>query len=135
MAQNKMQDLQNHLFATIELLRSGEMKPEVAREINNVGRTLLDSAKVEIKYMETLGLSRASTPLLAGLENSTPPKPALPEPVITYRCRTATCGWEGRQKEKDLVRDGADERRVCPHCKKDQFWRLVNGMQEAESVG
>lgn len=128
MAKNKMADLQEHLFMALEMLKSGEMKPEVAREINNVGRTLLESAKVEIKYMDTLGLSRASTPLLAGLD--APAKPMLAEPVITFRCATGHCTWQGMQKEKELLRNGTEEKRVCPECKKDLFYRLVNGRQE-----
>lgn len=121
-----MEDLQEHLFLTLEMLRTGEMKPEVAREINGVGRTLLESAKVEIKYMETLGLSRASTPLLAGLGAATQQRPALPEPVITYKCRGTHCSWEGKQADK--LRSGDEH--LCPKCHSSKFWRLVNGMQE-----
>jgi hypothetical protein len=128
MGKNKMTDLQDHLFLTIEMLRTGELKPEVAREINNVGRTLLDSAKVEMKYMETLGLSKASTPLLASI--GTEPVKQLPEPVITYSCANRHCTWEGKQKEKELLKDGDEERRICPLCKKDEFLMLINGRQE-----
>lgn len=129
MGKNKMTDLQDHLFLTIEMLRSGELRPEVAREINNVGKTLLDSAKVEIKYMETLGLSKATTPLLASIGEGDKPK-QLAEPVITYRCTGKHCTWEGKQKEKELVKDSENEHRVCPVCKKEKFQMLVNGVAE-----
>lgn len=131
MGKNKMSDLQNHLFESLEMLKTGEMNPETAREVSNIGRTLLETAKVEMRYMELLGASRASSPLLASVEESSGHKrPQLPEPVITYRCANHLCNWEGKQKEKDLVRDGEKEQRVCPRCKREQFHRLVNGIVE-----
>lgn len=131
MGKNKLSDLNDHLFESLELLKSGEMRPEVAREMSNIGRTLLESAKVELKYMDMLGLSKASSPLLASITDQVhPAAKQLAEPVITYRCANHLCGWEGKQKEKDLVRDGEQEMRVCPGCKKGNFHRLVNGVVE-----
>lgn len=131
MSKNKLVDLNNHLFESLEMLKSGEMKPEVANQVCNIGRTLLESAKVELKYMDMMGLSRASSPLLSSITDQTPAPRQLAEPVISYRCANHLCNWHGKQKEKDLVRDGEDERRVCPHCKKEEFHRLVNGVVES----
>lgn len=130
MANNKMTDLQNHLFTAIEMLQSGEMEVDQALAISKLGSTLLESAKVEIKYMDTVGASRARSPLLSSIDEHTT-VPALAEARITYRCSTAECGWEGTQKQKDRIADGTEERRVCPTCKKDQFHMLVNGKIEA----
>lgn len=128
MSKNKLVDLNNHLFESLEMLKSGEMKPEVANQVCNIGRTLLESAKVELKYMDMMGLSKANSPLLSSItDQATAPK-QLAEPLITYQCANHLCGWHGKQKEKDLVRDGDDERRVCPKCKKEAFHMLVNGV-------
>lgn len=128
MAKNTMDDLRDHLFMCIELVKSGEMKPDAAKAVEGLGRTLIESAKVELRAMEITGAGRATSRMLAPVTEA--PRPALPEPVITYRCRTRDCTWEGRQKEKEQVITGDDERRVCPVCKQGAFYRLVNGMQE-----
>lgn len=131
MSKNKLVDLNDHLFESLEMLKSGEMKPEVAREVSSIGRTLLESAKVELKYMEMLGMSKGSTPLLSSIsETAAPATRQLKAVVITYRCANHHCAWEGQQKEKELLRSDQEEIRVCPRCKKDQFHRLVNGVVE-----
>ncbi len=130
MANNKMTDLQNHLFQAIEMLHSGELKVDAAMAISKLGSTLLESAKVEIKYMETVGASRATSPLLASVDEKATPAPALPPARITYRCSTAECGWEGTQLQKQLVANDGLRERVCPQCKKDHFTVLVNGQDQ-----
>lgn len=62
---NKIVDLRNHLFATIEGLLDEE-KPldiERAKAVALVGQTIIESAKVEVKALETLG-GRASSDFL-----------------------------------------------------------------------
>ncbi|MGH8431788.1 MAG: hypothetical protein ACREUF_15435 [Solimonas sp.] len=54
---NKIEDLRNHLFATLEALQD-ESKPldlERAKVIANVGQTIINSAMVEVKFMEATG--------------------------------------------------------------------------------
>jgi hypothetical protein len=55
--QNKMSDLRNHLFATLEALRDEEkpMDIERAKAISQVAQTLIETAKVEVKVMEITG--------------------------------------------------------------------------------
>jgi hypothetical protein len=55
--QNKIQDLRNHLFATLEALRDKDkpMDIERAKAISNVANSLIESAKVEVKYLELIG--------------------------------------------------------------------------------
>lgn len=67
---NKMTDLRNHLFATLEALQD-ELKPmdiDRARAIADVGRVLVDSAKVEVAFLNVTGASSTgfieSTPAL-----------------------------------------------------------------------
>lgn len=54
---NKIEDLRNHLFATLEALQD-EDKPmdiERARAVAQVSQQIIESAKVEVKFMETVG--------------------------------------------------------------------------------
>ena len=55
--QNKIDDLRNHLFATLEALRDKEapMDIERAKAISNVANSIIESAKVEVKYLELIG--------------------------------------------------------------------------------
>lgn len=55
--QNKIDDLRNHLFATLEALRDEEkpMDLERAKTIANVAQTIINSAKVECDYIELTG--------------------------------------------------------------------------------
>jgi hypothetical protein len=53
---NKMIDLRNHLFATLEALQD-EDKPmdiERAKAIAEVGKVLVDSAKVEVMFIKAM---------------------------------------------------------------------------------
>jgi len=72
---NKIEDLRNHLFATIEALIDDEnpMDIERARTISDVAKTIVDSAKVEVGFLKVTG----------GIEGSgfilyEPRKPMLP---------------------------------------------------------
>lgn len=54
---NKIEDLRNHLFVTIEGLLDPD-KPldiERAKAVAHVGSVIVESAKVEVRAMETLG--------------------------------------------------------------------------------
>src|ERR1700743_256754 len=54
---NKISDLRNHLFETIEALKDDENPMELARAkaISEVAQTIINSAKVEIEFMEVTG--------------------------------------------------------------------------------
>lgn len=54
---NKVDDLRNHLFATIEALLDEE-KPldiERAKAVADVAQVIINSAKVEVQYLATIG--------------------------------------------------------------------------------
>ncbi len=127
-----MSDLQDHLFAAIEAVRSKEMQPEAAKAIAGLGKTLLDSAKVELEYMKLTDRSVASSTLLSSVGDADLHRIGLEGPLITYKCINGTCDWSGQQKEKLKIKNGESERRVCPVCKKEKFQMLVNGVPEAE---
>lgn len=52
---NKLSDLRNHLFEAIEMVKSGELDVEKAKVISDLGGKLIDSAKVEVSYIATVG--------------------------------------------------------------------------------
>lgn len=56
---NKIQDLRDHLFATLEALQDKEAPMELARAkaIAEVAQTLINSAKVEVQFLEATGES------------------------------------------------------------------------------
>jgi hypothetical protein len=54
---NKISDLRNHLFETIERLKD-EDKPmdlDRARAVSEVAQTIINTAKVEVAYLEATG--------------------------------------------------------------------------------
>jgi hypothetical protein len=77
--QNKIDDLRNHLFATLESLQDEEkpMELERAKTIASVAQTIINSAKVECEYIELTGQKGSGfIP-----HEDVPTKPALPRLV------------------------------------------------------
>jgi hypothetical protein len=60
--QNKMDDLRNHLFETLEALKDDEkpMDLDRARTVADVARVLIDSAKVEVEFLKVTGGLRST---------------------------------------------------------------------------
>lgn len=54
---NKIDDLRNHLFATLEALADEEKPMELdrARAIADVARVIVDSAKAEVQFLQVTG--------------------------------------------------------------------------------
>ena len=54
---NQMTDLRNHLFAALEALHDKDEPMEIdrARAIADVGRVLVETAKVEVAFLEAVG--------------------------------------------------------------------------------
>jgi hypothetical protein len=54
---NKIEDLRNHLFATLEALQDTEKPMEIdrARAIADVAKVIVDSAKVEVEFVKATG--------------------------------------------------------------------------------
>ena len=63
MARNKLTDLRDHLFETIEALKDPDKPMDVARarEISNVAQTIINTAKVEIDMMKAVDASSPGT--------------------------------------------------------------------------
>lgn len=54
---NKIEDLRNHLFATIEALLDEDHPMDIdrAKAVAEVGKVLIDSAKVEVDFIKQTG--------------------------------------------------------------------------------
>ena len=80
MPRNKLSDLRNHLFETLERLKDEENPMDIgrAKAIANVSQVIINSATVEVKYMEASG---AREPLGDFYEDQ--PRAALPGKVST----------------------------------------------------
>lgn len=54
---HKIDDLREHLFATLAALRNEEKPMEIdrARAIADVARVIVDSAKVEVQHLDLVG--------------------------------------------------------------------------------
>ena len=85
---NKIEDLRNHLFATLEGLRDEEkpMDLDRARAIADVARVIVDSAKAEVQFLQVTE-RRDGTGFIA-----------LPEaePTAESRRLSAVSGGRGR---------------------------------------
>ena len=54
MTKNKIQDLRNHLFETIELLKDNEIDINTALAIATVSESIINTAKVEVQYLKAI---------------------------------------------------------------------------------
>ncbi|WP_110636308.1 hypothetical protein [Salinicola salarius] len=72
---NRIEDLRNHLFATLEALQDEEKPMEIgrAKAISDVAQTIINTAKVEIDFMEATGAG-PGTDFIPG-EKGRPPLP------------------------------------------------------------
>lgn len=48
-------DLRDMLFATLQAVRDGTMDLDKARAVNEIGKTLVDTARVEVDYLKSSG--------------------------------------------------------------------------------
>ena len=56
MAERKtLDDLRAALFATLEGVKDGSIDLDKARAVNELGKTLVDTAKVEVDYLRATG--------------------------------------------------------------------------------
>lgn len=73
---NRLSDLRNHLFETIEGLKDNTIPVDRARAISDAAGKIIDSGKMEIELVKFVGDREASkffdTPLLALPGNTTP---------------------------------------------------------------
>ena len=52
MARNKIEDLRDHLFEIIEMLKEGDMELDKAKAIADIAQVIVNSAKVEVDFIK-----------------------------------------------------------------------------------
>lgn len=52
---NNIDELRGHLFDTLRSLKDGSMSVETAQAMSLVGKTIIDTAKVEIEFTKASG--------------------------------------------------------------------------------
>jgi len=77
---NKIEDLRNHLFATLEALRDEDKPMEIgrAKAIAQVAGVVIESAKVEVAFLHATG-AKGGTGFIP--QDEITGKPALPRLV------------------------------------------------------
>lgn len=70
MARNKINDLRDHLFETIEMLKDGDKKMDLdkAKVIADVAQVIVNSAKIEVDYLRVTGASQSETQFLSPID-------------------------------------------------------------------
>lgn len=111
---NKIDDLRNHLFATLEALQDPDkpMDLDRARAVADVAKVLVDSVKVEVEMIKVVGAS-VGTGFLPIVSDQPPPPRAL----------SATAG--GGTAPLHICRGCKHQTKVdpCEHC--GARWRRI----------
>lgn len=64
MTKNKITDLRNHLFETIEMLKDKEIDIQTAKAISDVAQVIINSAKVEVQFLKEVDASKSTNFML-----------------------------------------------------------------------
>lgn len=64
MPKNKITDLRNHLFETIEMLKDKEIDIQTAKAISDVAQVIINSAKVEVQFLKEVDASKSTNFML-----------------------------------------------------------------------
>lgn len=77
MARNKIEDLRNHLFASMERLNDDDLTAEQieletrkAKSLAQLSSAIIESAKLEINYLQATDQSESKTQLFKDLNSS-----------------------------------------------------------------
>jgi hypothetical protein len=122
-----MSDLRDHLFDTLKALTDKEKPMELdrAKAVGEIAQTIINSAKVEVDYLKTVGPGPSSeffpapASALPALTNGNGKQPALPKDA---KCRD--CADE--RKDVAAVRALPGGTALC-----DIHWRKRAGMAAA----
>lgn len=68
MPKNKITDLRNHLFETIEMLKDKEIDIQTAKAISDVAQVIINSAKVEVQFLKEVDASKSTNFMLGNKE-------------------------------------------------------------------
>lgn len=81
---NRIQDLRNHLFATLEALgdKDNPMELQRAKTIAEVAQVIINSAKVEVDFLNRGGTLGEGTGFIHATDDAPAPAPPLQFPRI-----------------------------------------------------
>lgn len=81
MAKNKLTDLRDHLFETLEALRDADKPMDIdrAKAITNVAQAIINSAKVEVDLLNAVGGSAPGSGFFGPVKGETRELPTIPE--------------------------------------------------------
>lgn len=79
---NKIEDLRNHLFETLEALKDADKPMELdrARTIAEVSKVIVESAKAEVSFMKVTGSTGSG--FIPNQKALTPPEAAQPGTTV-----------------------------------------------------
>lgn len=60
MARNKINDLRDHLFETLERLKDGDIDITTAKTMADVAQVIINSAKIEVDFIKATGATEDS---------------------------------------------------------------------------
>ena len=76
MAQNKIDNVRDHLFMQLERLNDDTLTPEQmeieiekAKAVSQVAATLIQTAKVEIDFINAMGVAESQSPFFSSIIN------------------------------------------------------------------
>lgn len=89
MPKNKISDLRDHLFETLEALKDPEtpMDLERARAISEIAQTIINSAKVEVDLVKAVSGSAPGSVKFFGLEEESRELPNLERRALGHSAR------------------------------------------------
>jgi hypothetical protein len=70
-----IEDLRKALFATLDAVRAGTIDLDKARAVNELGKTIIESAKVEVDYLRVSGGGESAFIAAIGADNLPPGLP------------------------------------------------------------
>lgn len=76
---NRIEDLRNHLFATLEALQDEDKPMDIARAkaVSDVAQTIINSAKVEVDFINAVGGKRTTSGFIPVEQGEPAPAPRL----------------------------------------------------------
>lgn len=89
MPKNKIEDLRNHLFEAIEMLKEGDLDVERAKAIKGLGDTIVNSARAEVQFMQAQRRTGMSSNFIGEQPAQKQLKPVIDEDAEVAACK---CG-------------------------------------------
>lgn len=82
---NDITALRDALFSTLAALRAGEVDVNTARGVNDLAKTLVETARVEVDFLRATGAEGATSTFLGAAVTTEAPMPRGITGVTTHR--------------------------------------------------